>query len=97
MVIRENVSGNHWYHCKTDVNPADVITKFKKVDINSWLRGPEFLYDGGSDCEKLGDVDSALESVEFKNELKIAKISMRVNHSEKKSIGNVIDNNRFND
>ena len=44
-IIRKNVNENQWYYCRTEVNPADIITR-SGGDVNSdrWLNGPEFLY-----------------------------------------------------
>ena len=44
--IRENVNPNRWFHCKSEENPADVITRFTPLDddkSNLFYNGPLFL------------------------------------------------------
>ena len=36
--IRKNVNEKHWFHCRSELNAADILTKDKKIDLNLWLR-----------------------------------------------------------
>ena len=36
--IRRNVHEELCYHCRSEQNAADILTKNKKVNLHSWLR-----------------------------------------------------------
>ena len=44
--IKKNVSPDGWFHCRSEENPADVISRshcFEKDKINLFFNGPQFL------------------------------------------------------
>ena len=38
--IRENVKGDCWNYCKSEDNPANILTQNKSNDLSQWLTGP---------------------------------------------------------
>ena len=48
--IQIHVSPSHWLHCRTEFNPADLLTRGlsanELVQSKAWLHGPEFLCEG---------------------------------------------------
>ena len=93
--IRNNVSEDHWRHCRSEDNAADVLTKDKStIDWKAWIHGPEFLYNS-CDVER---VERTLEPREFSKEIKDVKGSMALKVSQTSYlIGNIININHYND
>ena len=64
LEIRKNVEITRWGYCKSVDNPADIITRFKDVDIvhNSlWWNGPQFLHNHCENGEINVDAESELK------------------------------------
>ena len=43
--IRKNVDVSNWYYCRSEINPADLITRGgNNLESKLWFNGPDFLY-----------------------------------------------------
>ena len=74
--IRRYVHEQFWSHCRSEQNAADILTKNKKGNLHSWLRGPEFLFSSVCDAEKLERVNYDLEPRGFTDEVQKTKMSL---------------------
>ena len=96
--IRPKTPPEMWHFCKTDQNPADLLTRYDNEGIASrlWWEGPEFLKNG--DFHSAEPVTPAEgEMVDFKKELKHKEESNLLTKScpSEFSIDNVIDINDY--
>ena len=45
LEIRKSLSRDKWFYCRSELNPADLITRTNLDLSNSiWFEGPTFLY-----------------------------------------------------
>ena len=81
--IRENVRGEDWHYCRTNENPADIITRGNTYpNFDLWWNGPESLV-------KTGVTVNEAET----NPHNLNEVAMNKPYS----LGNLIDISRFND
>ena len=66
--IRRNVEPENWYYCRTNDNPADILTRIESNISNvMWFNGPSFIrHNFERESNTLNETDSCL----FKEELK---------------------------
>ena len=93
--IRKNVDHSNWRYCKTNENPADIITRANKnFDEKLWWNGPPFLRNTNSfySCATTIHEESLLEE-EIKTDGKTNTCAniVLVNYS----IAKIIDINKF--
>ena len=98
--IRKNVEKDKWFYCRSQENPADIITRlneFSLINEKLWWNGPEFL--------KYDYVDYVEEN-KFKKEVMDDFYTEDVNNVNTclltteacfKTIDDIIDIHRFND
>ena len=97
--IRKNVSKEKWYHCKSEENPADIITREDKNPMTKlWWNGPKFLYNEEEFKRRLKIRNNPTQHPEFEAELRIkTDLPLVAGTKIYYTIGNVIDINRYND
>ena len=90
--IRENVRGEDWHYCRTNENPADIITRGNTYpNFDLWWNGPESLVK--TDVR----VYEAETNPHYLNEVATIKVVLHASMNKPYSIGNLIDISRFND
>ena len=97
--IRQKVKKENWFHCKSEENPADIITREDKDPMSTlWWKGPKFLYNEEEFQERLKVRKCSTQHPEFESEIRVMKsMSLHTAIRTNYTIGNVIDINRYND
>ena len=93
--IREMVPPSRWFFVPTGLNPADVGTRpvsLEKIDLDFWLKGPQFLL---SDSKDWTSQTFLLSEKEIKLEEREVKISIFSVVVESKGIGEVLECSKF--
>ena len=93
--IRRNVDVNDWYYCRSEANPADLITRRgNSVKSTVWLNGPDFLNYPSVSWE----YDDVTTDVDFTKEFANNTAAVLVTTEDySQMIGNVISILKFND
>ena len=96
---RKNVSKEKWYYCKTDENPADIITREDKDPTSTLLwNGPKFLHNEQEFQESQKIRKHEMTHPEFEAELRATtEVSLPVATGAVAAIGEIIDIKRYND
>ena len=97
--IRKNVSADQWYYCRSEVNPADIITRSGgEAYSKMWLNGPDFLYNPVTKVDVHQIPDDASEPPELKARLpNDCTTLVATQENPKSSVGKIIDIDKFND
>ena len=95
--IRKNVHEDNWHHCSSDENPADIITRGNN-DPNSslWWNGPTFLTYDDYPSTKI-ELDFSDDTPDYIDEIPVSKLALHASMIPEKSIGKVINIERYND
>ena len=88
----------NWYHCRSEENPADIITR-NNSDPNSslWWHGPTFLCRDSLTIDKFDADNCLLDHPGFIDEIPNSKLSLHASMITNMSIGNIINIQRYND
>lgn len=93
--VRDNVDVNRWFHVSTNLNPADISTRFKSLKSfgsnKLWWEGPSFLQNDENEWSIL-EVGSSKEA---ENEEKDGSHSLMVDSNRNMGIGEIIDCERY--
>ena len=95
--IRKNIDKENWYHCSSEENAADVLTRDREVNLSEWLHGPQLIYDLNLDARKYVCVNRALQCPEFHDEVKQIKSTLHITQESNESVGNVIRIEQYSD
>lgn len=97
--IRKNVDKDNWFYCKSEENPADIITRDDKDPMSRlWWHGPKFLYNEKDFNDSLKTRKCDTKNPDFDAEIRvITTTSLPAIITPVYTIGCVIDINRYND
>ena len=93
--IKEMVPPSRWFFVPTGLNPADVGTRpvsLEKIDLDFWLKGPQFLL---GDSKDWTSQTFLLSEKEIKLEERVVKISIFSVVVESKGIREVLECSKF--
>ena len=94
------MKSKNWYYCRTNENPADILTRvdgYKRVRSDLWYKGSKFSPTSDV-CVQEEISTGGDESIEFQKELKVEKVSnMIVTSTETVSMDNLINIKKFSD
>ena len=97
--IRRKIAPEKWFYCRTDQNPADLLTRADNDGLSQslWWHGPEFFQSSDVYCDQPPERGED-EIREFEHEVKVQKLTTAlVNSNENTSIDNVIDISKYGD
>lgn len=97
--IRRKIAPEKWFYCRTDQNPADLLTRADNDGLSQslWWHGPEFFQSSDVYCDQPPERGED-EIREFDHEVKVQKSTTAlVNSNENTSIDNVIDISKYGD
>ena len=100
--IRKQTDVNKWFHCRSEENPADIITRFdNQPDLATnhiWWNASEFIHD--NKAEQRDDSPEALYSKEYLEEVKpLTSVLITIQKEEevKINIKNIVSIEKYND
>ena len=94
--IRQNVKAENWSYCRTNENPADLVTRIEGngVENTIWWEGADFLKSNKLDVTKYNLPEHLV--FDFEKEVRIIE-TMTFTNSELKTIENIIDIHKYSD